>query len=66
MKNFFTFLALFLTVAILTGDALRDSTWARSYGLTLLAPHDSEKDVLKELITSMWARVKKILSQFLP
>lgn len=28
MKNFFTFLALFLTVAILTGDALRaEGTW---------------------------------------
>lgn len=53
-------------VTRMTGDALRDSTWARSYGLTLLAPHDSEKDVLKELITSMWSRVKKIISQFLP
>ncbi len=50
----------------ITGDTLRDGGWARSYGLTFLAPHDSEKDVIKDLITSIWARVKKVLSQFLP
>ncbi len=50
----------------ITGDTLRDSGWARSYGLTFLAPHDTEKDVIKDLITSMWTRVKKVLSQFLP
>ena len=50
----------------ITGDTLRDGGWARSYGLTFLAPQDTEKDILKDLITSIWNRVKKILSQFLP
>ena len=50
----------------ITGDTLRDGGWARSYGLTFLAPYDTEKDVIKDLITSMWTRVKKVLSQFLP
>ena len=50
----------------ITGDTLRDGGWARSYGLTFLAPHDTEKDVIKDLITSIWTRVKKVLSQFLP
>ncbi len=50
----------------ITEDTLRDGGWARSYGLTFLAPHDTEKDVIKDLITSMWTRVKKIFSQFLP
>jgi cell division protein FtsA len=50
----------------ITEDTLRDGGWARSYGLTFLAPHDTEKDVLKDLITSMWTRVKKVFSQFLP
>ncbi len=50
----------------ITSDVLRDGGWARSYGLTFLAPQDTEKDVLKDLITSMWTRVKKVLSQFLP
>jgi hypothetical protein len=45
---------------------LRDGGWARSYGLTFLAPTDTEKDVIKDLITSIWTRVKKVLSQFLP
>lgn len=48
------------------GDTLRDGAWARSYGLTFLAPHDTEKDVFKELVTSIFIRVKKVLSQFLP
>ncbi len=50
----------------ITNDTLRDSGWARSYGLTFLAPHDSEKDAFKELLTSFFTRVKKIVSQFLP
>lgn len=50
----------------ITGDTLRDSGWARSYGLTFLAPYDSEKDVLREVLTSIFTRVKKIISQFLP
>ena len=50
----------------ITGDTLRDSGWARSYGLTFLAPYDTEKDVFKELLTSIFTRVKKIISQFLP
>jgi cell division protein FtsA len=50
----------------LTNDVLRDSGWARSYGLTFLAPHDTEKDAFKELLTSVFIRVKKAVSQFLP
>jgi cell division protein FtsA len=50
----------------ITSDTLRDGGWARSYGLTFLAPHDTEKDVIKDLVTSIFTRVKKILSQFLP
>ncbi len=50
----------------LTDDTLRDSGWARSYGLTFLAPYDTENEVLKELLTSFFTRVKKVFSQFLP
>ena len=50
----------------ITGDVLRDSSWARSYGLTFLAPHDTENDAFKELLTSFFVRVKKVISQFLP
>jgi hypothetical protein len=50
----------------ITNDTLRDSGWARSYGLTFLAPHDTEKDAFTELLTSFFTRVKKIVSQFLP
>ena len=50
----------------ITNDTLRDSGWARSYGLTFLAPDDTEKDAFKELLTSFLTRVKKIFSQFLP
>lgn len=50
----------------LTNDMLRDSGWARVYGLTFLAPRDTENDVLKELLTSFFTRVKKMVIQFLP
>jgi cell division protein FtsA len=50
----------------ITGDTLRDSGWARSYGLTFLAPQDTENDAFKELLTSIFTRVKKLISQFLP
>ena len=50
----------------MTNDNLRDSGWARSFGLTFLAPHDTENDVIKELLTSIITRVKKALIQFLP
>lgn len=50
----------------ITSDTLRDGIWARAYGLTFLAPNDTEKDVLKDLMTSFIIRVKKFLSQFLP
>ncbi len=50
----------------LTHDELRDGGWARSYGLTFLAPSDTEKDVIKDVLTSIFTRVKKIFSQFLP
>lgn len=53
-------------LAKLTHDALRDSGWARCYGLTFLAPQDTENDVLKELVTSLFIRVKKVIVQFLP
>ncbi len=50
----------------LTGDTVRDGSWGRAYGLTFLAPNDTEKDVLKDLVTSLFARVKKFASKFLP
>lgn len=50
----------------LTNDTLRDSGWARVYGLTFLAPRDTENDILRELLTSFFARVKKMIIQFLP
>ncbi len=53
-------------IAKLTHDALKDSGWARCYGLTFLAPNDTEKDAFKELLTSIFVRVKKVLVQFLP
>jgi cell division protein FtsA len=53
-------------LAKLTRDTLRDSGWSRCYGLTFLAPDDTENDVFKELLTSLFNRVKKAVSQFLP
>jgi cell division protein FtsA len=53
-------------IAKLTQDTLRDSGWARCYGLTFLAPNDTENDAFKELLTSIITRVKKVLTQFLP
>ncbi len=50
----------------LTNDTLRDSGWARVYGLTFLAPFDDENDVIRELLTSFITRVKKLVTQFLP
>lgn len=50
----------------LTGDTVREGAWARAYGLTFLAPNDTEKDVLKDLVTSVFMRVKKFISKFLP
>lgn len=53
-------------IAKLTHDTLKDSGWARCYGLTFLAPNDTEKDAFKELLTSLFLRVKKTITQFLP
>lgn len=50
----------------LTQEMLRDGGWARAYGLTFLAPQDSEKDIIKDFFTSYFARVKKFFFQFLP
>jgi cell division protein FtsA len=50
----------------LTNDTLRDTGWARCYGLTFLAPTEDEKEVWKEVLTSIVSRVKKFVSQFLP
>lgn len=50
----------------ITGNTLNDTSWARAYGLTFLAPKDSEKEVLKELLTSMIIHVKRFFVQFLP
>lgn len=50
----------------LTQSTLHDSGWARCYGLTFLAPHDTENDAFRELLTSFITRVKKIVAQFLP
>lgn len=50
----------------LTRDTLRDSGWARCYGLTFLAPNEDEKEVWKDVLTSFITRIKKFISQFLP
>jgi cell division protein FtsA len=50
----------------ITNDVVKEGHWARVYGLTFLAPTDTEKDVFKDLITSLFLRVKKFISQFLP
>jgi len=50
----------------LTGDMLRDTGWARCYGLTFLAPAGNEREAFKELLTSFFDRVKKFMAQFLP
>lgn len=50
----------------LTNDTLRDTGWARCYGLTFLAPQSNEKEAFKELLTSFINRVKKLFVQFLP
>lgn len=50
----------------LTGDTLRDSGWARAYGLTFLAPRDGEKDLWKEAISNFITPIKKFILQFLP
>lgn len=50
----------------LTNDMLRDTGWARCYGLTFLAPVANEKEAFTELLTSFITRVKNLVSQFLP
>lgn len=50
----------------MTGDALRDSAWARVYGLCFLAPKENEREVLSILFTSFIGSVKRFVSQFLP
>ncbi len=50
----------------LSNDTLRDGAWARTFGLTFLAPLDTENDVLREVLTSFFTRVKKFIHQFLP
>jgi len=50
----------------LTGDMLRDTGWARCYGLTFLAPAGNEREAFKELLTSFFDRVKKFMAQFSP
>lgn len=53
-------------LARLTKDTLRDTSWARVYGLTFLAPHDKDIDAFKELLASFFTRIKKLIVQFLP
>lgn len=50
----------------ITQDVLRDTSWARVYGLTFLAPHDKDIDAFREVLTSFFIRIKKIIVQFLP
>jgi cell division protein FtsA len=50
----------------LTNDALRDSVWARCYGLTFLAPDTNEKAAFKEVFATFFNRVKSFITQFLP
>ncbi|MDQ5962402.1 MAG: FtsA protein [Patescibacteria group bacterium] len=49
-----------------TGDTLRDSAWARVYGLSFLAPKEDEREVISILFTSFIRSVKRFFSQFLP
>lgn len=53
-------------LAKMTGDTLRDTSFGRAYGLTFLAPTDSEKDAFLELFMSFFSRIKKMIVQFLP
>jgi cell division protein FtsA len=53
-------------LARISNDSLRDTTWARAYGLTFLAPHESHVEVIRLVLTSFFARVKGFFGQFLP
>jgi len=53
-------------ISRITSDKLRDSGWAKVYGLTILAPNEKDLDVFKDLFYSFIARIKKFLTQFLP
>lgn len=53
-------------LARISNDSLRDTTWARAYGLTFLAPHESQVEVIRLVLTSFFARVKGFFAQFLP
>jgi cell division protein FtsA len=50
----------------ITGDALRDSAWARVFGLCFFAPKENEREVIGLLFTSFVGSVKRFISQFLP
>ena len=53
-------------ISRITNDKLRDSGWARVYGLTILAPNEKDLDVFKDIFSSFVTRVKKFFTQFLP
>lgn len=50
----------------LTDDVVRDSSFARSYGVVFLVPNHSDKEIIKNLIGSFITSVKQFLFQFLP
>ena len=50
----------------LTGNILKDTEWARVYGLTFLAPKDTGNELIKDLMSSFILRAKRFFVQFLP
>ena len=50
----------------LTNDIIRDSSFARSYGVVFLTPSQSNEEIIKNLIGRFFTSVKRFLFQFLP
>lgn len=50
----------------ITGDRIRNTEWARAYGLTFLAPNDKDIDVLRDIVSNFLMRCKRFFAQFLP
>ena len=50
----------------LTNDIIRDSSFARSYGVVFLASSQSNKEIIRNLVGKFATSVKRFLFQFLP
>lgn len=50
----------------LTGDIVRDSSFARSYGVVFLISNHSDKEIIKNLVGRFITSIKRFLFQFLP